>query len=196
MMMGSWRLQTLAKVLFSRGPLELSLTFRCAKWVRALKPKDSCQTFCARTHSRHAIPLWPFKGSILCRSLMELYLLTESFVYEKTPNHNTKKNRSLGEGTTLTLHTPPLMFGCFLQFLWCEYSSVFFFQSLELRHWAITFSVTPGNILFLLIFTLHLASPAWLTANLGFSSSVGSNALFNLTEDQFTCDIVSKSKSI
>ena len=30
-----------------------------------------------------------------------------------------------------------------------------FFQSLELRHWAITFSVTPGNILFLLIFTLH-----------------------------------------
>ena len=126
MMMGSWRLQTRAKVLFSRGPLELSLTFRCAKWVRALKPKDSCPTFCARTHSRHAIPLWPFKGSILCRSLIELYLLTESFVYEKTPNHNTKKNRSLGEGTTLTLHTPPLMFGCFLQFLWCEYSSVFF----------------------------------------------------------------------
>ena len=115
MMMGSWRLQTLAKVLFSRCPLELSLTFRCAKWVRAQKPKASYQTFCARTHCRHAIPLWPFKGSILCRSLTELYLLTESFVYEKTPNHNTKKNRSLGEGTKLTLHTPPLMFGCFLQ---------------------------------------------------------------------------------
>ena len=134
MMMGSWRLQTLAKVLFSRGPLELSLTFRCAKWVRAQKPKDSYQAFCARTHSRNAMPLWPFKGSILCRSLIELYLLTESFVYEKTPNHNTKKNRSLGEGTTLTLHTPPLMFGCFpscrnycwFAFLWCEYSSVFF----------------------------------------------------------------------
>ena len=45
---------------------------------------------------------------------MELYLLTESFVYEKTPNHNRKKNRSLGEGTKLTSHTP-LMFGCFLE---------------------------------------------------------------------------------
>lgn len=43
-----------------------------------------------------------------------IVLLTESFVYEKTPNHNRKKNGSLGEGKKLTSHSP-LMFGCFLE---------------------------------------------------------------------------------
>ena len=45
-----------------------------------------------------------------------------------------------------------------------------FFQSFELRHWVIATSITPGNIYFFCFFSPYtLASPAWLTANLGFS---------------------------
>ena len=161
MMMGCWHLQTGAKVLFSRGPLELSHTFRCEKWVQAQKPKDSYQAFCARTHSRNAMPLWASAEDRALERSWNCICLLNRLSTRKLRTIIAKRIGALGKKQNLprTLRwcldvSWSCRNYCWFAFWWCGYSSVFF-QSFELRHWVIATSVRPGNIFFLLLFTLH-----------------------------------------
>ena len=176
MMMDSWRLQTQAKVLFSCGPLELSHTFRYAKWVRAQKPKDSYQAFCARTHSRNAMPLWASAEDRALERSWNCICLLNRLSTRKLRTIIAKRIGALGKERNLpcTLRRWCLDVSCscrnycWFVSLWCGYSSGFF-SIFWLRHWVIATFVTPGNIFLCFCSPYTLAPPAWLTANLGFS---------------------------